>query len=527
MTSKIKVDNITNQSDSNIVNKCSTTITVGTGSDTTNVPGAAVVTGNVTGANVIASGNVVKSNALQASDAGNIISQSGTTITLGASGDTIALSAGASQTGFGRSGSVNWQTTPKTATFTAADGEGYFINSGSAITMNLPAGSAGAIVAVSDYARNFATYNLTISPNGSEKIGGVAEDATLAVNGQAASFVYVDATKGWVNVQNAEDTETGTPPFLQATGGTITECGNFKIHTFTGPGTFEVTKLATTSPAPIYNKVSYVVAAGGGGAGGTINNIHTSGGGGGGGFREGKNGPVDGYTASPKDEGNGIPVSVTSFPITVGAGAAGGTGPNAGSKGSSSIFGPITSTGGGGGGAIGTPSAPACRSGQPGGSGGGGSSQTGGPGGSGNTPPVSPPQGNGGGAGSDTPPDVRAGSGGGATASGTSGSAPFNQAAGAAGATTNISGSPVGYSGGGGGGGVQISPRAGGAASPCGSGGAGAPGNGPFTPSPSTNNGADNRGGGAGGVGADPSAPPSNTGGTGGSGVVIIRYRFQ
>ena len=39
--------------------------------------------------------------------------------------------------------------------------------------MNLPAGSAGAIVAVSDYARNFSTYNFTISANGSEKIGGV------------------------------------------------------------------------------------------------------------------------------------------------------------------------------------------------------------------------------------------------------------------------------------------------------------------------------------------------------------------
>ena len=66
--------------------------------------------------------------------------------------------------------------------FTAVSGEGYFINQGSAITMNLPAGSAGAIVAVSDYARNFATYNLTISPNGSEKIGGQAEDLTLNVN---------------------------------------------------------------------------------------------------------------------------------------------------------------------------------------------------------------------------------------------------------------------------------------------------------------------------------------------------------
>ena len=510
MTSKIKVDNIADQDDNNIINESGDVITVGAAGDT-----------------VAVAGNIVKSNAYQASDGGNIASQSGTTITLGASGDTVTLASGASQSGFGRSGSVNWQTTPKTATFTAANGEGYFINSGSAITMNLPAGSAGAIVAVSDYARNFATYNLTISPNGSEKIGGIAEDATLAVNGQAATFVYVDATKGWVNVQNAEDTETGTPPFLQATGGTITEDGDFRIHTFTGPGTFEVTKLATQSPAPVYNIVSYVVAAGGGGSGGSINNIHTSGGGGGGGFREGKNAPVDSYTASPLNAPAGIPVSVTSFPITVGAGAAGGTGPTAGSQGTNSVFGPITSAGGGGGGAIGTPGAPGCRSGQPGGSGGGGSSQTGGPGGSGNTPPVSPPQGSNGGTGSDTPPDVRAGSGGGATAAGTSGSAPFNQAAGAAGATTNISGSPVGYSGGGGGGGVPGGPKAGGAASPCGSGAAGAPGNGPFTPSPSTNNGADNRGGGAGGVGADPSAPPSNTGGTGGSGVVIIRYKFQ
>ena len=50
-------------------------------------------------------------------------------------GKTVALASGASQSGFGRSGSVNWQTTAKTATFTASDGEGYFINSGSAITM--------------------------------------------------------------------------------------------------------------------------------------------------------------------------------------------------------------------------------------------------------------------------------------------------------------------------------------------------------------------------------------------------------
>ena len=73
--------------------------------------------------------------------------QSGTTLTLGTSGDTVALVSG-SQTGFGRTGTVDWQTgSIKTSTFTAANGEGYFANaSGGAFTMNLPAGSAGAIV---------------------------------------------------------------------------------------------------------------------------------------------------------------------------------------------------------------------------------------------------------------------------------------------------------------------------------------------------------------------------------------------
>ena len=52
-----------------------------------------------------------------------------TTVTLGRCGGTVSLASGATQSGFGRSGSVNWQTTPKTTTFTAADGEGYFVNS--------------------------------------------------------------------------------------------------------------------------------------------------------------------------------------------------------------------------------------------------------------------------------------------------------------------------------------------------------------------------------------------------------------
>ena len=105
--------------------------------------------------NVAVPGNVVKSNALQASDAGNIISQCGTTITLGASGDSVTLASGATQSGFGRTGTVDWITTAKVtgdSPVTGVSGKGYFMNTTSGtITLNLPAGSAGDIISVQDY----------------------------------------------------------------------------------------------------------------------------------------------------------------------------------------------------------------------------------------------------------------------------------------------------------------------------------------------------------------------------------------
>ena len=151
--------------------------------------------------------STIKVDNIQNQCGANIINESSNTITIGASGDTVTLASGASQTGFGRTGTVDWQTSSiKTATFTATNGEGYFCNtSGGAFTVNLPAGSAGAIVSVSDYTRTFQTNNLTVSPNGSEKIGGVAADATLSTEGQSATFVYVDSTEGWINVQETSN----------------------------------------------------------------------------------------------------------------------------------------------------------------------------------------------------------------------------------------------------------------------------------------------------------------------------------
>ena len=433
--------------------------------------------------------------------------QCGTTLTLGASGDTVTLGSGASQSGFGRSGSVDWQTTPKTTTFTAASGEGYFINSGSAITANLPAGSAGAIVAFSDYARNFATYPFTIAPNGSEKIGGVAATTKLNVDGQAATFVYVDSTKGWINVQNAEDTEVGAT-FISATGGSTADCGNFRVHTFTGPGTFCVSSISNCAAR---NEVSYIVVAGGGGGGSNY-----AGGGGAGGFRESKSG-VDTYTASPLEGATNITVTATSFPIAVGGGGTGGTSNAGGPCGTASTFSTVTSAGGGGGGSVGNPSTLA---GANGGSGGGNANDSGplaAP--SGNTPSVSPPQGNNGGKGRQPPGNNGAGGGGGATAVGANGGGPTTQSGdGGAGVSTSITGSSVARAGGGGGGGQNTTPGGaggsggGGAGSGCHSGACGSAG----TAGPT------NTGGGGGGATCGP-----NTGGAGGSGIVIIRYKFQ
>ena len=447
----------------------------------------------------------------------------GSTLTLGGSGTAVTLGTGATQSGFGRTGTVDWQTgSIKTSTFTAANGEGYFVNTaGGAVTMNLPAGSAGAIVSVQDYNNTFDTNALTITPNGSEKINGGTggESTSTDTEGQGITFVYIDATVGWRSVQSNEFAQIGES-FMVATGGTITTSGNCKIHTFTGPGTFTVCSVAGT---PANNEVSYMVVAGGAGGG-----WDRAGGGGAGGFRENKS-PVTPYTASPLNGATPITVTATGFPIAVGGGGAGGTdGPQKqGVSGSVSSFSTVTSAGGGGGGA-----APSPVAGNPGGSGGG----TSGPSsssGSGNTPPVSPPQGNDGGISPAPGGNDHGGGGGGATAAGTPGTGGTG-GPGGAGAGTGINPSipigtpgptgPLRYFAGGGGGGASDGgggPRVGG------SGGDGGGGTGGAYPGGIGTNGTTNTGGGGAGGGNIPNTSPAGNGGAGGSGIVIIRYKFQ
>jgi hypothetical protein len=293
--------------------------------------------------------------------------RSGTDVTLGDSGDTFTIPSGATinnqgtATNFGATGSASWTTTVKTSTFTAVAGEGYFVNTtGGAITVNLPAGTAGAVVAFKDYAGTFDTNALIIAPNGSDKIGGVTINQAMSIEGIAATLVFVDSTQGWL----------------------VTDDG------------------LQSRVAPIAYTAEYLVVAGGG-AGGS----NHGGGGGAGGLLTNFGGSA--ITLNPG----------TVYTATVGGGGTGSSSASAGADGTNSVLSgsditDVTSTGGGGGGQYNG------VAGRAGGSGGGGGTGSG-AGGSGTSP-----QGNDGGAGTAySAPYYSGGGGGGAGAVGTAGGA--------------------------------------------------------------------------------------------------------
>ena len=456
------------------------------------------------------------------------------TVTLGDSGDTFTIPAGATITnngtaaGFGATGAASWDTTVKTSGFTAVSGVGYFVDTTSgAISVNLPAGTAGDVVAIKDYANTFDTNAVTLVQNGSDKIGGSAINAVLSTEGLAVTLVYVDATQGWLITDSGLQSEAPQPTFITATGGTITTCGNFKIHTFNSPGTFTVSCLASN---PANNQVDYLVIAGGGGGGHGQACYQAAGGGGAGGYRESSGAASGCYTVSPLGACvSALPVTSQGYPITVGAGGAGApaqAAPNPGSvNGSNSVFSTITSAGGGYGRGY-------CnQNGNPGGSGGGAGTRNNpsvglspATAGTGNTPPVSPPQGNNGGRGTQAlfQANHSGGGGGGATVSGGNGCATGPGGNGGAGGTSSINGTPTGRAGGGSG--SSDTNNAGSVSD-----GGGAGGGAPFAPSgrQDGSNGTANTGGGGGGGAVACSPGNSAGGGAGGSGVVIIRYKFQ
>ena len=405
------------------------------------------------------------------------------------------------------SGGTSWVTTPKTATFTAVSGEGYFANtSAGAFNMTLPASpTAGDFVAVKDYAKTFTSYGLTIDRNSSPINGGNTVNPTLSTAGQSVVFVYVDATKGWIPTQDDSSEISGAILYVQSSvtgcGNTLTtsSCGDYKIATFIASGDFIITCAGSACGS---NTIDYLVVGGGGGGNSSI----AGGGGGGGGFRySALAADQPGAPALPLNACSALPSAAATYPVVIGAGGTGS--PSA--SGVDTVFRTITSAGGG-------------ASNNAGGSG-GGKQHRGGAGGAGNTPPVSPPQGNPG--GEAITPSYSGSGGGGAMAVGNPSQPPLGSGpggfGGAGGGVPSVvfgtsgesSGSFYYFSGGGGGG----------AAGPSATPGAGGLGGGGAALAPGTGNaGTANTGGG--GAGNSNSA---GTGAAGGSGIVIIRYKFQ
>jgi hypothetical protein len=459
-----------------------------------------------------------------------ITTRSGSTITLGESGKTITLACGASQTGFGRTGTVDWCTNAKTSPFTAVSGDGFFVNTtGGTITVTLPSSpSAGDIVAFADYANTWATAckGVTVCRNGS-KINGECANANLITAGQSVTLVYVDATRGWKNIQDSTSDVSGKPSYVLATGGTILTNGDFKTHVFTSDGDFTVTNAGAPGGS---TTIDYTIIAGGGGGGQGNSPVYMGGAGGAGGFRLSNSvGCLAAPVMSPLANPTGVTVSEQTYPIVVGAGGAKAPGDNAkGNNGNASSGFSISSAGGGFGAAgAGTPEA-----GGPGGSGGG--STQGQPAGTGNTPPVSPPQGNNGGVGH--PGNNNSGAGGGG-AGAVGGNSPGPEQGGTGGIGSFISDSAFGptapsygqagpvsnvrYFAGGGSGSSNGPAAPGGVTGGVGGGGRGATGN----PAVNAADGTTNTGGGGGGGSGDGSG--TGLAGNGGSGIILVRYKYQ
>ena len=472
-----------------------------------------------------------------------ILPATGSSVSLSESGKTVLIPSGATldasaATLSGIGSRVDYCTSVQSSPFTAAAGKGYFINTGSAVTVTLPSSpSAGDEIIVIDSTGCASTNNITLGRN-TNKIKGLCADATLENDREGVRIIYSGASQGWITVTSSNSTAPDLTQnlYITATGGTVATCGNYKIHTFTSDGTFTVSCAGNSGGN---DQLDYMVVAGGGGGGAGGG----GGGGGAGGFRESRN-PANApaWTASPLASTTSLTVTATSFPVTVGAGGSGGLSPGptspsrCGSNGNNSIFSTITSTAGGGGGQAGDaqPLAP----GNPGGSGGGGGQNSppapANSGGTGNTPPVSPPQGNNGGQGNTAGNTPGSGGGGGASAVGANSPGIRAGGNGGAGVSTSISGASVARSGGGGGGANGQNPGGGPPTNICssspGDGGTGGGGNGggsPASPRPETGgSGTANTGGGGGGNGT-PGYVAGGNGGTGGSGVVILRYKFQ
>jgi hypothetical protein len=338
-------------------------------------------------------------------------------------------------------------------------------------------------VSAESVSENFASGTGNLIGMASGLWSNTAAITSITFTNQSADNFLANSTFSLYGIASLGTTPTIAP---KADGGDIVATdGTYWYHAFLTSGNFKPQRSLICD---------YLVIAGGGGGGGQI-----GGGGGAGGLR---------YFTSQSFAAN------TLYPAIIGAGGAGINGassqPN---NGTNSSFASTSATGGGGGGGNGGPFA----SGISGGSGGGAGEAPGS--GSGNTGGYTPVEGYAGG-GANNSPNYGSGGGGGAggvgstgttSAGGNGGTGVNTYSAWATATNTGVSGF---YAGGGGGSILQSSGN--------GSGGAGGGGRGGcFEDIVQPASGTANTGGGGGGQASNNASLRS---GSGGSGIVIIRY---
>jgi hypothetical protein len=241
--------------------------------------------------------SILKVDTIQDQDGNNIINENAGTITIGKSGDTVQVAAGAEFVG----GGTQWQSTIVTGTtLSAVAGNGYWIDTTSnACTVTLPgSASVGDTIEFSDYARTWGTNAVTLNPNSLNFQGNTSPNPEYNTSGQSVRIVYSGATQGWIPTVD-DDVTLKTPQSISA---------------------------------------EYLVVAGGGSGG-----VNDAGAGGAGGLLTNYGGTA--ISLSPSE----------TYTVTVGSGGAAVSSSNLGNNGNNSVLSgtgisTITAIGGGGGG---------------------------------------------------------------------------------------------------------------------------------------------------------------------------------
>lgn len=224
-------------------------------------------------------------------------------------------------------------------------GTDFTATNGTSITL-ASAATSGDAVNIIGYG-TFSLANFSINDANDVSTGGVTDGQVLAYNNSTGDFepTTISTTPAAVSSQANTATDffalpsgtTAQRPVSPAAGYIRHNTDDDVVETYNG-----TTWIAVGDQSVPYS-VEYLVIAGGGGGGAS-----SGGGGGAGGYRSSVSGESSGGGASAE-----TPLSLivgATYTVTVGAGGAGGGVFGTGTNGDDSVFGSITSNGGGGGG---------------------------------------------------------------------------------------------------------------------------------------------------------------------------------